>query len=217
MIDECKSIFGKSSPPRASDVLFGASQEGWRLNACIEHWGDVEHAYKAGFREASSQLVEHMCKEPSNQDYLVYPIVYLYRHHIEMVLKDIFRLSVDLLEKPMSNRQEKKLKAHNLSQLWDMIRPNLAPICDLAGEAALPLEDLNGIDAYMNQLNAHDPGGQSFRYARQQDMTRTLDVDLVHINIRSFAIHMEKLADYLDGLEGWLQILADGRNNIRFE
>lgn len=214
MIDECKSVFGRSSPPRSSDVLFSASQEDWQLNACIQHWGDVDHAYKTGFREAAFQLVENICRQPASQDYLVYPIVYLYRHHIEMVLKDIFRLSVDLLEEPTSAAQSKKLITHDLAKLWCMIQPKLAPICDLTGEASLPLEDMNGIAAYMSQLNAHDPSGESFRYARLRDKTRSLSADLVHINIRSFAIHMNKLADYLDGIEGWLSSLLDGRNGI---
>ena len=69
----------------------------------------------------------------------------------------------------------------------------------------MPVEDLDGIEAYMRQLNERDPRGESFRYARSRDATRTLGADLVHISIRWFAIHMEKLADYLDGLENWGQ------------
>jgi len=33
-----------------------------------------------------------------------------------------------------------------------MIRPMLDPICDLAGADHLPVEDLDGIEAYMRQL-----------------------------------------------------------------
>lgn len=213
MISETKSIFGRTPPPRASDVLFGANNEDWRLNACIEHWGDVDHAYKAGFREAAFQLADRMCNQPSSQDYLVYPILYLYRHHIEMVLKDIVRLSGDLLDQPQSKTRKENLKKHDLAKLWRMIRSNLNPISDLAGERHLPTDDLDGICSYMKQLNAHDPAGICFRYARQHDTTRTLDADLIHINIRSFAIHMEKLADYLDGIEGWFKTLVDGRTD----
>jgi len=85
-------------------------------------------------------------------------------------------------------------------------------VCKMAGEDPLPTADLEGIDAYMRQLNEHDPRGESFRYARSRDETRSLNADLVHINIRSFAIQMEKLADYLQGLEHWLGMLVDGRN-----
>lgn len=212
MNDPTETIFNTSPPPRAADVLFGTSTEDWPLNACIQHWGEVDHAYKAGFRRAAFQLAERMCDRPHNQDSVVYPIVYLYRHHVELMLKDIFRLAVELLNLPISGGQEKHLRRHDLGQLWSMIRPMLNPVCDLAGVDRLPAADLAGIDAYMRQLNERDPRGESFRYARSRDATRTLGTDLVHINIRWFAIHMEKLADYLDGLENWLGMLVDGRN-----
>ncbi|MGY5780308.1 hypothetical protein [Rhizobium sp. LEGMi135b] len=207
-----ESVFGSSLPPRATDILFGASSEDWPLNACIQHWGEVNYAYKAGFRRAAFQLTERMCEQPVDQDSVVYPIVYLYRHHVELMLKDIFRLAADLLEISISGSQEKHLGRHDLAQLWSMIRPMLDPVCKLVGSDPLPSADLEGIDAYMSQLNARDPRGESFRYARSRDTTRTLDADLVHINIRSFAIQMEKLAAYLDGLENWLAMLVDGRN-----
>lgn len=212
MFNETESIFGSSPPPRATDVLFGGNSEDWPLNACIQHWGEVDHAYKAGFRRAAFQLTERMCEQPVNQDSIVYPIVYLYRHHVELMLKDIFRLAADLLEESITGSQEKHLGRHDLAQLWGMVRPMLDPVCKLVGSDPLPSADLDGIDAYMRQLNVYDPRGESFRYARSRDATRTLGSDLVHINIRSFAIHMEKLADYLGGLENWLAMLIDGRN-----
>jgi hypothetical protein len=212
MTDGTGSIFGSSEPPHVSDVLFGANREDWKLNACITHWGEVEYAYKAGFRKAALQLTERMCEQPVDQDSMVYPIVYLYRHHVELVLKDIFRAASDLLNLTISGGQTKRLGQHDLAQLWSMIRPMLDPVCDIAGADKLPKADLDGIDAYMQQLNARDPKGESFRYGRSRDSTRTLSEDLVHINIRSFAIHMEKLADYLEGLDHWLRMLIDGRN-----
>lgn len=217
MTAETESIFGPSPPPCASDVLFCGSSDDWPLNACIQHWGEVDYAYKAGFRRAALQLAERMCEQPVHQDSIVYPIVYLYRHHVELMLKDIFRLAVDLLELPISAGQERRLGRHDLAQLWSMVRPMLVPVCELAGSDHLPVADLEGIDAYMRQLNAHDPNGESFRYARSRDAIRTLGSNLVHINIRSFAVHMEKLADYLAGLESWLGMLIDGRNEAHLE
>jgi len=212
MSEDLQSIFTSTPPPRVGDILFGPNKDDWSLNACIQHWGEVDYAYKAGFRRAAFQLVEKMCEQPINQDLIVYPVVYLYRHHIELVLKDVFRLAANLLDVSISGSQIKHLGRHDLAQLWIMIRPMLDPVCKMAGEDPLPTADLEGIDAYMRQLNEHDPRGESFRYARSRDETRSLNADLVHINIRSFAIQMEKLADYLQGLEHWLGMLVDGRN-----
>ncbi|CUX70554.1 MULTISPECIES: hypothetical protein [Agrobacterium] len=212
MTDEAGSIFNSSPPPHVDDILFGPNSEDWHLNACITHWGEVDYAYKAGFRRAALQLTTQMCEQPIDQDSVVYPIVYLYRHHVELVLKDIFRLAADLCEVPLSGSQKDHLGRHDLGKLWSLIRPLLDPACRIGGESCLPVADLDGIDAYMRQVNDHDPRGESFRYARSRDSTRTLSPELVHINIRSFAIHMEKLADYLGGLENWLGMLVDSRN-----
>lgn len=208
-VDKSGSVFNSTLPPRDSDILFGANTEDWQLNACISHWGNADFAYKAGFRVAAIQLTERMCDNPSSQDCIVYPIVYLYRHHIELALKNVIRLSAQLLDQSISNNQ---LRTHDLSRLWQVVRAKLNPICRLAEMPQLPKADIDGIDSYMRQLNNLDPSGESFRYAHRNDASPSLRPDLLHINLRMFAIHMEKLADYLDGLENWLDLLVSGRN-----
>jgi hypothetical protein len=41
MVEEIDSVFGRSPPPRAGNVLFGGNRDYWKLNACISHWGEV--------------------------------------------------------------------------------------------------------------------------------------------------------------------------------
>ena len=84
----------------------------------------------------------------------------------------------------------------------------LNPACELGGEPPLPPEDLEAIDSYIDQLHQHDPEGQSFRYSTtkvkgQKEKRKLLSLpgDLIYINIRNFADGMEKLADYLEGLD----------------
>ncbi|MER9474358.1 hypothetical protein [Mesorhizobium sp. M0520] len=212
MGDADESVFGGLPPPRASDVLFGGEQKDWQLNACISHWHETGHAYKVGFRKAAFELTSKVCEQPVDQDNIVYPIVYLYRHHIELVLKDVVRMALDLQRKSTTPAQEKRLGGHDLLSLWAMARPMLETVCELVGSDPLPSEDLHGVDSYMSQINAHDPRGESFRYARTRDAKRTLGPALKLINIRTFATGMEKLADYLEGIENWFAQLIDARN-----
>jgi hypothetical protein len=86
----------------------------------------------------------------------------------------------------------------------------------LGGSPALPTDDLEGIDSYILQLHKHDPDGQRFRYAttkksKRANRLRSLPPDLKYINIREFAIALEKLADYLDPLEMWFGDLVDAK------
>ena len=57
-------------------------------------------------------------------------------------------------------------------------------------------------NSYILQLHKHDPDGTRFRYSTTKSKGRKTQLpslpDLKHINIRDFAIAMEKLADYLD-------------------
>jgi hypothetical protein len=213
-VEEIHSVFGRSPPPRADDVLFGGNRGDWKLNACISHWGEVGYPYKSGFRKAALKLAEEVCARPIDQDLMIYPIVYLYRHHVELVLKDIFRHGAALLDHVPTAEEEKALGRHDLIPLWDMVRPQLSPICNLEGEAELPAEDIEGVTSYVQQIWQRDPDGQRFRYAtiKQKkpnapkgtiEHRRSLDEDLTLVNIRLFAIHLEKLANYLDGLESW--------------
>jgi hypothetical protein len=70
------------------------------------------------------------------------------------------------------------------------------------------------VSSYIGQIHAHDPDGQRFRYAttklkgnanRKRSRARgpSLKPDLKLVNIRLFAIAMEKLADYLEHIESW--------------
>ncbi|NLS03565.1 hypothetical protein HGP14_09355 [Rhizobium sp. P32RR-XVIII] len=162
-MEEQKSIFGQSPPPRKDHVLFRAADAG--TNACISYWYDVNYPYKKGFRMAAGRLALQVCESHSDQDSLVYPILYLYRHHIELVLKDIFRTTAMLLDRPIADNEEKALGRHDLLPLWELVVPLLDPACESIGEGAIPADDIEGVNSYLEQVAEHDPDGQRFRYA----------------------------------------------------
>jgi hypothetical protein len=201
MSDESESVIGSLSPPRTSDVLFGPGED-YEANACISHWIEVDYVYTAGFRRAGLRLAEHACQTGSDQDFLIYPIVYLYRHHVELVLKAIAGTAVALLARELTEADHRSLAGHDLSRLWDTTRPLLNPVCALVPNPPFPEHDLQGIDSYIRQLHEHDPDGQRFRYAttkpKRSGRTRvtpgmpSLGPDLKLVNIRVFAAAMER-------------------------
>lgn len=220
MSDESESVIGLLPPPRASDVLFGPGED-YEANACISHWLEVGYVYSTGFRRAGLRLVEHVCETGSDQDFLIYPIVYLYRHHTELLLKAIIGIAAALLDRELTKADHKALGGHDLDRLWNTTRPLLNPVCALVPNPPFPDDDLQGIESYIRQLHEHDPNGQCFRYAttkpKQSDLPRSaasvpsLSPDLKLVNIRAFAAAMEKLADYLEGIEAWFGDLQDAK------
>jgi hypothetical protein len=224
MSDESESVIGSLPPPRAADVLFAPGQDS-ETNACIAHWIEVDFVYTSGFRRAGLRLAEHVCETGSDQDFLIYPIVYLYRHHVELILKTIVAVAASLLDRELTDGDRKALGGHDLARLWAAARPLLNPVCALVPNPPFPDDDLRGIDSYIRQLHEHDPNGESFRYATRKlkpgDRRGTavgtpwLSPDLKLVNIRAFAAAMEKLADYLEGIEGWFGDLVDAKATWR--
>ena len=77
--------FALPPPPRREDVLFRSDRELWLTNACMTRGN--EFVYREGYRRGAKQLVDDVCAAVRHQDVLIYPIVYLYRHHVELILK----------------------------------------------------------------------------------------------------------------------------------
>lgn len=217
MADDEQSVVG--ALPRKSDVLFG-SDANWQVNACV-HSVLGATAYQDGYRRAAMQLAEYICDTGRGQDFLVYPIVYLYRHHTELTLKSIIRAAAIVIDYTLTKNDLDTLGHHDLAKLWKLAEPLLNPVCELGGESSLPPDDLDGIGSYIDQIHQHDPDGQHFRYSTTKAKGQkvggipSLPKNLTHINVRNFAAGMEKLADYLEGLDNWIGDLVDAKLEYR--
>ena len=223
MSEDDQSVFGTSPSPKKEDVLFGPGED-WQANACISHW-DAPWAYSNGFRRAALQLAMRVCETGRDQDVLIYPIVYLYRHHVELVLKAIIKSASGLLDRELSEQDLKTLGRHSLSELWGTARPLLNPVCGRAGDSQFPVSELDGLDSYIQQIHEHDPDGQRFRYAttkvrragRAHATEPSLRPELSKVNVRLLANAMERLADYLENIEDWFGDLEEAKREYEYQ
>ena len=86
-------------------------------NADIGWMNDKSHAYEYGYKLAAEKLSEgYENLDTRAKDSLIFPIVFLYRQHIELSLKSIIR---ELDFKLGNNRQDQILKRHKVLNLWD--------------------------------------------------------------------------------------------------
>ncbi|GJH64862.1 hypothetical protein [Escherichia coli] len=58
-----------------------ASDSDWHNNACLNYMPDHGTAYTEGYRRAADILINHIDESGRDQDFLVYPVLFLYRHH----------------------------------------------------------------------------------------------------------------------------------------
>ena len=81
--------------PQKGDQLFNPSEDWW-LSAYIQPWNKNFHAYAMGYKMAGDIISDVVTGadrgHESTRDYVVYPVVFLYRHYIELRLKEIFWL-----------------------------------------------------------------------------------------------------------------------------
>lgn len=184
-------------PPRKGDTLFRGDLPDGMNNACLNVMRDGDPiAYMEGYRRSALLLVKHVMESGHDQDFLVCPIIFLYRHHIELVLKRTIVRSTYIIERSLTDEEKKHLGKHQLDLLWQDLKPILSAVWD-----EIDIEDIEGIDSYISQLSMLDPDSFSFRYTHSRGGVRSLPENLKHINLRHFAEMMERLADYLDGID----------------
>ncbi len=78
----------KIRSPRLNDKLFIEADD-WRMNACLNMYHDPSELYVVGYKEAADSLVDSIANQKGSADSLIFPIVFLYRHYIEIRLKSL--------------------------------------------------------------------------------------------------------------------------------
>jgi|SRR5271165_6859099 len=152
------------------------------------------------------------------QDYLVYPIIYLYQHHIELSLKNIIRRAPDVIDRTLTESETKNLNhSHKPDVLWQDLKPMFAAMWDEAGWDRVSAADEVGVESYIRQLTALDADSFSFRYAGSRKGGFHYLTELRNINPRHFTEMVEQLADYLDALGAAVGVLYDGKMEMEAE
>ena len=141
-------------PPRKGEKLFRGDLRDWINNACLRQGDD--YACREGYRRAAQILVEAVGEEERDQDFLVYPIVFLYRHYIELALKDFIRRAPYLIDRELTTAERAHLGKYQLDLLWDDFKPIAPEINKVAGWDQLPSEDVEGIQDYIRQISEID-------------------------------------------------------------
>jgi hypothetical protein len=202
-------------PPRKGERLFRGDLRDWKNNACLRQGDD--YACREGYLRGAQILVQAVGEKEQDQDFLVYPIVFLYRHYVELVLKDVIRGAPYLIERELTADEKRHLQDHRLDRLWEDFKPMSSAISKAAGWDELPKEDIESIDDYIHQISDIDPRSYSLRYARSKEGNPSLPKSLTHINLRHFGELMDRLARYLWGIDVGMGAIEDMKHDYESE
>ena len=182
--------------PRQGDKLFGMTGDR-NLQAYIAG-GTEFYAHVEGYKRAGDTLIVQLRQEPRllGTHYLVFPVVFLYRHFIELSIKDVVAHGAYL-----ETRRSEFPPHHDLVGLWVEARK----VFDRVG-GCTP-EDLDAVGSLIAELNAIDPGSFSFRYPVKKDWSPSLAQ--TEFNLEQFCQGIAKLAEFFEAARAMLEHYKD--------
>jgi hypothetical protein len=190
---------------QAEERLFVASDDDWMNNACV-NFGYPEEGYVGGFLRAADLAVEHVISTGTDQDYLVYPIVFGYRQYLELRLKGLLRDASNLLNEPAPS--DRLMGKHKLIPLWRELRPLLDRVFSAESD------QLDLIGGRIEEFSEMDPDSYTFRYATTKIGTLSLPEDLRHINLAHLRTVMAKIALMLDGADVGISVYLENKADM---
>lgn len=168
------------------------------MNACVNWRPDTSSLYVEGYWHGANKLAMGVIENRDGIDYLVYPILFLYRHYIELKIKYLIADSRGILEEKVGFPNH-----HNMFNLWGLLKTNINRIAKSKDNGLynhIASEDYNKVDDGMAFYKEVDLGSMAFRYPKDQDGNTSLD-GVVTINIQEVLVAMNGLKEVLDKID----------------
>ena len=181
--------------PRPGDILFRSDNDpqsdAW-LNWALTGWD----AYASGYLEAANLLSEKVLETGQRTDTLIYPVAFLYRHYLELRLKELITQGRKLLA-------GEPTLTHALDVLWNSVRLILEKVWPNG-----PTIDLDAVENVILQFHHLDLGSQAFRYPVDSKEDATLS-GLKHVGLRNLREVMRRTAGLLEASSSAISMYWD--------
>lgn len=156
-----------------------------KFNACVGSNGGpynyIDYSY--GYFSSAKILAEKTLTTEMGMDLSIYPLVFLYRHAIELSLKNVIYFLWEL------NAHERKIiKSHNIIELWKSAKQMLQETRELKEDK----EIIAFVDKFLQDISDLDSTAEVFRFPETKRRELHLQ-DRSHINIYVLYSLMNKL------------------------
>ena len=196
--------------PRKGDKAFvpGADKR-WSVQLDWFEVLDNDRMIAEGFKDAADRVVASLetGSHTRHPDRSFFPVAYLYRHSIELYLKEIVRLGQSL---NLGDAGKDVMAAHNLHALWGKARQ----VLETMWPGADP-EPLLAAEKVILDFHKIDRSGQELRYARSKEQKPHLEQAPRIIDLVQMKDVMETVLGFLDsclvGMDVALEQIADAR------
>jgi|SRR5208283_370874 len=142
--------------------------------------------YADGFLHAGDRLVEGWSGQPW-EDELIYPLLALYRQHLELLLKLVIRSAPGFVEET----RDWLYKTHELDKLWDKLVEVYPESHNWASK-----ECTAACSQLIREYAEHDPRSFAARYPVDKQEKQTLE-RLRAIDVHKLKLGVHKVSHYL--------------------
>lgn len=152
----------------------------------------------SGYKDAADFLVAHASAVQQDARKFGSPILFLYRHHLELALKNLILDCCSLL-----GRKEDFPKIHPLNELWKVC-------CDLLHDISPEMstnEEIQQTTRLLANFQKVDPNSMTFRYPEDKDKNSPLlddvvfDLSNVREVVRKISLLLECIGEQLNLLK----------------
>jgi len=174
--------------PDGTEILFNKSNPNYKFNAFIKTGVDKFFLFSDSYKIGAQKLFEYLDGNYVYNNTLVYPIVFLCRHFIELRLKEL----ISGINYTYSEEYSFP-NGHSLAKLWNEYKTVLT----LVEESAMPdLQVLKNVERLIVEFDTMDPTSMCFRYPVDKSSSPSLQIE--SIDLASFKQSMERIFDFLD-------------------
>ncbi len=186
--------------PQVGDTLI---KQGNSTKALFADWMTGQWDFYAnGYKRAGDILVDQL-EGGTQDDPLILPILFSYRHYTELKLKTM----IIGFDKLTGQRMKDEKFGHNLEHLWSYLKNQLLSLPDKPMEKGV----IPALDSLIREFIALDRGSYTFRYA--QDKLRENEMPLPHqVDMPHLKETMEKIKNGLDYLEAGIDVEYERRD-----
>jgi hypothetical protein len=163
--------------------------------------------YAMGYKMAGDVLVQYIKDNDRYQDFLVYPIAFLYRQYLELRLKELILVGSALLNKDFTIP-----KTHDLVSLWRQARPNMEAVWSGSETRVY----LNMVEDRLKELCDLDSGSYVFRYPEDIKGEPSL-TGIRYINLKQLMDVIQGISNVIDGASTGMGEHLNSKNEIMAE
>lgn len=186
---------------KTTDIVFNFEQYDTRRCSYYGWEFNDTHAfcnYIIGYKKAADATYEAFINavvsgDIETTDTICYPLVFLYRHMVELLLKYSYI-------KIKSIRTSEEIKSflgngHNLQKLWECVKNDFVRLSKRMGSEI----DTDAIEHYINEFINNDKKSMAYRYPIEKNLDR-FHAKGQHLDTSLLKKSMDKFFDYMIGI-----------------